>query len=277
VDDRKNRPELETLVSLYRHILKIEAGDIGTWLRLGVSLNLLGNDDEAGAAFTQARNYRKGEAWNAYALSVEYLFTGKTALAVDAQQKAHRLAAHSPIQNEWAGLNLEFCRLGEPESIASACRQFIALTPNHAEVWRQLGLALVKMSQHEEAAEAMNKCVAFAPDDPAGWRSLVDILWQPEKTEARLKAHRRYLELAPSDVDGWHHYANSLRTSGELKEEIAVCEKIVRLSPKDAGAWKRLSDVYGRAGLHHKKLRAYRHCQELQSAQLSPDVQMELF
>ena len=277
MDDRKNKPELETLVSLYRQILRFEAFDMETWLRLGVALNLLGDQGEAVAAFTQSRQCGKGEAWNAYAQSVEHLFTGQTALAVDAQQKAQRLAPNSPIQREWAALNLEFCHLGEPGSMVAGCQKLLGMAPANAAVWRHLGVALVKLSKHEEAAEATNKCVAYAPDDPIGWRSLIDVLWQPEQTEARIKAHRRYLELAPSDVEGWHHYANTLRAAQLLKEEITVSEKIVRLTPGDFAAWKRLSDVYGRAGLHHKKLRAYRQCQELQSMNTPDNVQMELF
>ena len=248
-----------------------------TWLRLAVSLNLLDKHDEADAAFFQARQCDQGEAWNAYAQSVEYLFTGRTSLAVDAQQKAQRLAPHSPVQREWAALNLEFCRLGEPESMVAACKKLLSLVPGDAAAWRQLGMALVQLSRHEEAVKALNQCVACAPEDPAGWKSLIDALWHPHQTEARLQAHRRCLELAPSDVDGWHYYANTLRTAGRLREEIEASETIVRLAPGEIAAWQRLSDVYGRAGLHHKKLRAYRQCQKLQSQCATPNTQMELF
>jgi cytochrome c-type biogenesis protein CcmH/NrfG len=265
------------LSEVYRQSLVLRPTDAQIWCKLGVALSRLGDEPGAAHAFAEAIKQKPDEAWGWYFRSVQALFAGQMVEALQAQDKARKLAANIATQSVWTELNLSFCSHSTTAELIASCRGILALDSNNADIWERLGAALGRQGHHPESIDAFHQAVALRPEDSRHWKVLIDALWQPEDLPAKISIWRRYLKVFPEDAAGWTKYGLALSAQRECSEAVAAFRRAVEIDPKRAESWNLLAEAFRQKGDPAGEIVAYRQFLQLQPEADAPNQQLELF
>ncbi len=156
--------------TLYRHALTIEPDDVDVWYRLGASLILLNEQQQAMWAFS---NVLEQEPEHAGALQrVALYLTSKGDLKQAPGYLDRPLAVDPDTWRAYNALGVVADLKGEPVGAAAYYRSAIDLNPDSAMLWNNLGYSLYLAENLVGAEENMRKALSLDPDYRAAKRNL---------------------------------------------------------------------------------------------------------
>ena len=265
------------LSEILRQYLALRPTDAQLWCKLGVALSRQGDETGASHAFAEAIKQKPDEAWGWYFRSVQALFAGQMVEALQAQNKARKLATNAATQSIWAELNLSLCSPSTTAELIATCRKILALDATKPEIWEKLGVALGRYGHHAESIDAFQQSVALQPQEPRYWKALIDALWQPDDLREKIAAWQRYVARFPNDAAGWFKYGLALSAQRSTSQAIVAYCRAVEIDPKCADAWSALAEAFRQNGDPAGEVVADRQFLNLQPEAHSPNQQLELF
>ncbi len=133
----------------------------------------------------------------------------------------------------------------------TACRQALALNPDHADTLQVLGLIVQECGRTDEAVRLMRRSLERAPAQPHVWNNLGNALAKSADWRAACGCYDRAVSLAPGYVDGWLNLARFHERAGDPDKALDGANKALALKPGHAGALGlkgRLLNTLGRPG-----------------------------
>lgn len=117
-----------------------------------------------------------------------------------------------------------------------ACRDALAIQPDHPVALHVLGVIVRHAGAHAEARELLMRAVAAAPDYAAAYNDLGGVCFDLGLFEEAAAAHERGLALTPNDVGQIINLGNARRAQNRLDDALRCYRRALALAPDLAGA-----------------------------------------
>jgi predicted TPR repeat methyltransferase len=182
------RGELEEAASTMRRLLEVDPTADGVW-------NNLGN---------------------------VHLQRGKPAEAVEAFKRSLELV---PTAEAWANLARVYRRLGDLPVSELACRQALALSPDHGAATHNLALALLARRRIEEGVKASLRAMQLLPPGERRTRTYVQYLLVAGEPEHAATVLRAWQAQEPDNAWMLHHLAACTGAAMPRRASDAYVEK----------------------------------------------------
>jgi predicted O-linked N-acetylglucosamine transferase (SPINDLY family) len=218
-----------------------EPPDLAQWVNAAHVANRKGDYEQASRWCQKALRVARDipEAW--YHLAVALGGLGRRAEAVDAADRARRLAPGSAEAQNTVGLQL-LALHAFPE--ARECfERAIALAPAHPFAYSNLGKLLQTLRLYDEAEGFLRKAIELQPNLAALHVNLGGILNALSRYQAAESACRRAIELEPSAAQAWSNLGVSLLARGDVEAAEAACRKAIALDSRSPEAWSNLGST----------------------------------
>ncbi len=133
-----------------------------SWYNKGVTLGVLGRDEDALAAYDKATAVKPdyADAWLNKGATLGELGRYEDALA--AYDKA--IAIKPNDAEAWSNRGIALGSLGRYEDELVAYDKAISINPNDAQTWLNKGVRLGELGRYEEELTALDKAIAIKPD-----------------------------------------------------------------------------------------------------------------
>ena len=162
IDQHLARKELEAAVVLLRRAVAARGQSPLLWAKLGNTLGLLGQVEEAEAALGQAVTLEPKHAYGWYALGVLRKQRGSLGPAAEAFERA---AAHAPDKPEYlTSLGAAYSRVRKFDAAVGTFERLVRLQPSSAPAWLNLGKARA-LAKRPDAKAAFIKAAALDPSN----------------------------------------------------------------------------------------------------------------
>jgi predicted O-linked N-acetylglucosamine transferase (SPINDLY family) len=218
-----------------------EPRDLAQWVNAAHVANRKGDYEQASRWCRKALHVARDipEAW--YHLAVALGGLGRRAEAVDAANRARRLAPGSAEAQNTVGLQL-LALHAFPE--ARECfERAIALAPAHPFAYSNLGKLLETLRRYDEAERLLTRAIELQPALAPLHVNLGGLLNALHRHQAAETACQRAIELDPSSAQAWSNLGAAQLGAKRLVAAEAACRKAIALDPRSPEAWSNLGST----------------------------------
>ncbi len=152
---------------------------------------------------------------------------------------------------------------GDLAAAEQACRQALALAPDHPDGLHLLGLLQATAGDREAGEQLMRRSLDLAPDQPHVWNNLGNLLRDKGDTRAAIDCYRRATGLKADYGDAWYNLGLALSQDGAFAEARRSLEQAARLCPADPRIHNALGTVYRELDRLDDAIASYRRALDL--------------
>ncbi|HEY2341930.1 MAG TPA: tetratricopeptide repeat protein [Chthoniobacteraceae bacterium] len=259
---------LELAVELMQRAATINSRDAELQVNLGLALERVARDDEAMAAYLEAKALRPEWALAFSRVGHLYRKCGRIAEAIGAFRKAVQLDPHSAdARCDLADCHFQLGNVGlnsgQLDSAIAAYEEALRLRPEFADALNNLGCALAKKGAAADAVEKLRAALRLNPNDPQTWMNLGSSLLDCGRIDDGLTAHRKAIRIDPGHAEAHANLGRALLEAERLDEAEIVLRKAIELNPSSASAENNLGNCYKARGEITKALARFRKAVEL--------------
>jgi tetratricopeptide (TPR) repeat protein len=228
-----NLKQIEQEIAHNNGIIELDS-NYNAWLSSGVSLYLLGQHEEAIAAYDKALEIKPDMhwAWNNKGAALASL--GRYEEAIAAYDKALEL---KPDKHEaWFNKGVTLGNLGRYEEAIAAYDKALEIKPDKHAAWNNKGIALRKLGLYEEVIAAYDKALEIKPYEHAWYNKGVALANQGRYEEA-IAAYDKALEIKTDMNEAWNNKGTALGRLDRYEEAIAAFDKALKIKTGDQDAW----------------------------------------
>jgi len=149
----------------------------------------------------------------------------------------------------------------------------IELNPNEADYYTYRGMALNRKDDPKKALDDFNKAADLAPDDPLVYLNRGNAWKQRGSFENTLSDYDRAIELDPDYNAAYFNRGLVWVQMANFDMAIQDFSAVIRLDPTDWAAFYRRGQAYDAIGKDAEAKKDYKKVQDLNPAQLIPELE----
>lgn len=172
--------------------------------------------------------------------------SGRWTAAVDAYQRARKLAPHAPYVT--AELAHALLNSGRLEEAVSAYRDAVCEQPHLVASHVNLGHALAQLKRLDEAEAAYRSAIELEPDVAAWYTNLGDLLGSGGRWAEAAAAYRHAVERDPEAAPLHLRLARVLDYSDRSADAVGAYERVLELVPGQEDARRGLAAALSKVG-----------------------------
>lgn len=137
-------------------------------------------------------------------------------------------------------------------------QQWLAMTPNDAEMHHELGLTMLLLERFQDAADELSRAVAIAPVEPQTREDLGYALLRVGKIDAAASEFEAALKANPNLPSALRYLGQARAAQGRTDEALQLLTKAIEAQPQDTRALRVRARLLQMLGDATRALRDYR-------------------
>ena len=241
--------------TLFRHALKVTAGNYLACNNLSLVLIEQNNLDEANSLIKQALQIGPDNIAAYNNLGLIYNKLGRTQDEIEAYKQAIKISP--PNAKPYFNLGLVFNKLGRYQEAIDAFEQAIKIEPDYAQVYYNLGLVYGKIDRFKNAIETYRQAVKMKPDYFEAYSNLGVALGHIGHDDEAISAFKQAIEINPESAEIYYNLGLAYGKLDRFQDEIEAYKQALKIKPNYTEAYNKLADAYNNLGGNYAQLGRY--------------------
>jgi tetratricopeptide (TPR) repeat protein len=258
-------------ISCFDRALELDPLDASAWSNKGRSLDKLGHDEDAIFCYDKGLelNPRQAEIWNNKGVSLYKL--GRYEAAIRCYDQALELDAH--YASAWNNKGNSLKSLGCYEETIRCYDQALEIDSHYTDAWNNKGSSFNNLGQFEEAIRCFGKVLDLDPRYVNAWTNKGISLNSLVRYEEAICCYDKALEFDPNDQYAWINKGYSLQNLGSHEEAILCLNKALELDPRLIYAWYIKGVIEDALGRMREAVQSYQQFLVLAPAQYTKQIE----